>query len=79
MLAGQIQGFMPVPGNKPDMDRISANASVVGADRWDIPRHSGSHVNENVTKLHFNDVITHAGQYIHSANEVWGSILSPLP
>lgn len=59
-----------ISGNKPDINRISANASVVGADRWDIPRHSRSHVDENVTKVHFNDVITHASQYIHSANEV---------
>lgn len=48
-----------VSGNKPDMNQMFADASVVGADRSDIPRHSGSRVDGNVTKVHINDVITH--------------------
>lgn len=44
-------------GNRLDMNQIFANASVVGADRSDIPRHYGSNVDENVTKVHFNEGI----------------------
>lgn len=44
------------------MNQISADATVVYADRPDIPWHSEIYITENAVMAPLNDIITHANQ-----------------